>query len=323
MILAGDIGGTKTNLALATVRDGEIELSDLRSFASQEYTNLESILAEYLADTSTIVDRACFGVAGPVFEGQATITNLPWHIAEGSLSAQLGQARVRLINDVTSLAWAVPALGPGDTLTLQDGVRDPHGAIGIVAPGTGLGVGYLCWDGTRYRPGASEGGHVEFAPADETQDGLLAYLRTMYHHVSWERLVSGPGLHTIYRYLRQQQSDEPVEVTKRLADGDPSAAISAMALANEDPVCSQALHLFVTLMGAYAGNLTLTLMGTGGCYLGGGIPPKILPKLQDGTFLRAFRDKGRLSTVVERTPVYVIRNSQAPLLGAAACALTL
>lgn len=324
MILAGDVGGTKTNLALAAHRDGRLRLSEVRSYPSQRYASLEAVVEAYLAETEVTVSRACFGVAGPVLDGQATITNLPWRIAEARLAAILGgSARVRLINDLTALASAVPALGPSDLVPVQEGPLDPTGPIGLVAPGTGLGVGYLCWDGERYRPGSSEGGHVDLAPADELQDRLLAHLRAEYGHVSWERVLSGPGLHAVYRFLRRGQAAEREEVAARLAAGDPSAAISALALAGEDEVCAQALHLFVSMLGAYAGNLALTLMATGGIYLGGGIAPKILPKLLDGAFVRAFRAKGRLAHVVERIPVQAISNEQAHLLGAASCALAL
>ncbi len=322
MILAGDIGGTKTSLALAAMSDGHLRMESIRSYPSQEYDSLEAIVDSYLASAQVLVDRACFGVAGPVVDGQATITNLPWVISEANLHIKLQQVPVRLINDVTALAYAVPALDRAALATLQEGNTDPRGAIGIVAPGTGLGVGYLCWDGTRYRPGASEGGHADFAPSDDLQARLLTHLRSHYGHVSWERLASGPGLHALYRFLRQEQGPEPAETTAQLAAGDPSAAISALALSGEDPVCSQALDIFVSIVGAYAGNLALTLMATGGIYLGGGIPPKILPKLQDGTFLRAFHNKGRLSHVVERVPVHVVLSSHAQLVGAATCAIT-
>lgn len=323
MILAGDIGGTKTNLALATVDEGRLHLESIRSYPSQQYDSLEAIVDSYLADTGAAVDRACFGVAGPVVAGQAAITNLPWRIDEASLGARLRQASVRLINDVTALAHAVPTLDRTDLALIQEGAADPSGAIGIVAPGTGLGVGYLCWDGTHYRPGASEGGHIDFAPADELQAQLLVHLRSQYGHVSWERLASGPGLHTIYRFLRRDQGPEPAETTVQLAGGDPSAAISALGLSESDSVCSQALDIFVSVIGAYAGNLALTLMATGGVYLGGGIPPKILPRLQNELFIRAFRSKGRLSHVVERIPVYVVLSLHAQLIGAASCAATL
>lgn len=321
MILAGDIGGTKSNLALVSLLGGLLHVEQARSFESQRYESLESIVKAYLADVVAPIDRACFGVAGPVLGGQATITNLPWRLTEEALQAALGLARVRLLNDLTALAYAIPVLQPKDLVTLQEGVPEATGAIAILAPGTGLGQGYLCWDGERYRPGASEGGHADFAPADELQTRLLEHLRAQYGHVSWERVLSGPGLHAIYRFLRQNGGPEPAWVAERMASGDPSAAISA--LAGSDPLCSRALDVFLSIMGAQAGNLALTFMATGGVYLGGGIAPKILPKLRDGTLLRAFRDKGRLSHVVERIPVHVIQNVQAPLLGAASCATEL
>ena len=320
MILAGDIGGTKTKLAHVSQRDGIWRLEDVKSYESQRYDSLESVIEAYLGAVQARADCACFGVAGPVLGGEATVTNLPWRMSEAGLRARLGIAHVHLINDLTALAYAVPVLQATDVTVLQRGVPDAAGAIAILAPGTGLGEGYLCWDGTRYRPGASEGGHADFAPADPLQVQLLEYLWTELGHVSWERVLSGPGLLTIYRFLKARGAAEPAWVAERLALGDPSAAISALALDGAEPLCTQALELFVSMLGAQAGNMALTLMATGGVYLGGGIPPKILPRLQDGTFLRAFLAKGRLSHVVQRTPVYVIQNSDAQLLGAAACA---
>ena len=324
MILAGDIGGTKTSLALATLHDGSLRLEGLRSYASQSYASLEAVLAAYRAEEVGPIEGACFGVAGPVLGGEAQITNLPWRISEDALRRALGIEQVRLINDLTALAHSIPVLGPEDVATLQEGTPDPTGAIGILAPGTGLGQGYLCWDGRRYRPGASEGGHTDFAPADDLQVRLLQHLRgRLGGHVSWERVLSGPGRYNIYAFLRESGGEQPAWVAERLATGDPSATISSLALANADLLCSQALGVFVSIMGAQAGNLALTLMATGGVYLGGGIPPRILQKLADGTFQRAFRDKGRLSAVVEGIPVRVIVNPEAPLLGAASCALGL
>jgi glucokinase len=323
MILAGDIGGTKTSLALASTRDGQVhQIERVRHFPSQQYDSLEAIVSAYLAEVREPVEGACFGVAGPVLGGEATITNLPWRLSEASLRAHLHGAPVRLINDLTALAYAVPALQPHDLAEIQPGQAEPGGAIALLAPGTGLGQGYLCWDGHRYRPGASEGGHTDFAPADDLQTRLLEHLRAAYGHVSWERVLSGPGLHNIYRFLCQAGGEQPAHIAERLAAEDPSAVISSLALAKADPCCEQALDVFVAIMGAQAGNLALTFMATGGVYLGGGIPPKILPKLQDGTFVRAFRDKGRLARVVERIPVSVITRAEAPLIGAAWCAAT-
>ena len=319
MILAGDVGGTKTRLALATPDAGGLRLSQVEVCESARYTGLEAIVEQYLAGAQATIERACFGVAGPVLAGEARITNLPWRLSEEGLRRSLGIERVWLLNDLQALAYAVPVLRPEDRAVLQEGAPDPTGAIGILAPGTGLGQGYLVWDGERYRPGASEGGHTDFAPADALQTRLLEHLRAEYGHVSWERVLSGPGLYNIYRFLRASGGMEPAWVAERLAEGDPSATISA--LAGRDPLCAQALDVFAAILGAQAGNLALTLMATGGIYLGGGIPPKILSKLGDGTFMRAFRDKGRLAPVLERVPVYVIRSDQAPLVGAAACAV--
>ena len=321
MILVGDIGGTKTKLALVARLDGTWQVEQTRSYESQRFPGLEAVIEEYLREVRAPVERACFGVAGPVLGGEARITNLPWRMSEVGLRRLLGVTHVALINDLTALAYGVPELGPEDLVVLQEGTRAPGGAIAIVAPGTGLGEGYLTWDGARYRPGASEGGHTDFAPGDAAQVRLLEYLwAEVGGHVSWERVLSGPGLVGVYRFLLTSGGAATC-CAEHLFEGDPSAAISARALAGADPLCAQALELFVSILGAQAGNMALTLMATGGVYLGGGIPPKILPALQDGAFLRAFRSKGRLSRVVGGIPVYVIRNPDAQLVGAAACAM--
>jgi len=318
---AGDIGGTKTNLALASVRGNTLQLAQMQSYESQRYDGLAAIVRLFLATHSAQVERACFGVAGPVLCGQATVTNLPWQLSEDELQQTLGIAHIALINDLTALAYAIPVLLPGDLVTLQAGNVEPTGATAILAPGTGLGEGYLWWDGQRYRPGASEGGHADFGPAGPLQTRLLEWLRAEYGHVSWERVLSGPGLLNIYRFLRTQGIPEAPKVAALMAESDPGAVIANHALAHTDALCDQPLDLFVPAMGAQAGNLALTFMATGGVYLGGGIPPKILPRLQGGPFLPAFHDKGRLQRILQHIPVYVIRNPNAALLGAAACAL--
>jgi len=323
MILAGDVGGTKTKLALGSLHDGSLRLEQIRSFESRSYPSLAAVIEAYLALVRAPVERACVGVAGPVLNGEAQVTNLPWRMSEQHLQRHLGIARVRLLNDLEALAYAVLVLGPQDLVVLQEGAAQPKGPIALLAPGTGLGQAYLCWDGQRHRPAASEGGHADFAPNDALQDQLLGYLRAEYGHVSWERVLSGPGLHNIYRFLRSRGEEEPPAVKARLAAGDVSAAISELALAKADPLCSQALDLFVSILGAQAGNLALIYMATGGVYLGGGIPPKILPQLRESSFVHAFRGKGRLSPMLERIPVHVIVNEEAPLLGAASCALEL
>ena len=322
VILAGDVGGTKTVLGIALQRGKAVHVERIQSFESQRHSGLVDIVQRYLAGQDVEIERACFGVAGPVVCGEATITNLPWRLNQKRLARELALRDVILINDLAALACAVPALQPSDVVTLQPGSPDPIGPIGLLAPGTGLGQGYLFWDGARYRPGASEGGHTDLAPADALQTRLLEWLREQYGHVSWERALSGPGLLAIYRFLRLRAEPEPPELTARMAGGDPAAVVSAEALAGADPVCVQALDMFVAMLGAQAGNLALTLMSTGGLYLGGGIPPKILPILQrPEPFLPAFRAKGRLAPVLERIAVRLICNPQAQLLGAAACAL--
>ncbi len=320
MILAGDLGGTKTKLALVSKQEGRWRIEAMRSYPSQQYPGLEAIMADYLSATQCPVDRACIGIPGPVVAGEATAVNLNWHIVEESVKRKLGLPHMRLANDLEILAYAVPELGPADLVTIHPGAAQRGGAIAILAPGTGLGQAYLSWDGERYHPGSSEGGHADFAPHGERERQLHAFLEAQFGHVSWERVLSGPGLHNIYRFLASK-CVQPEWVAQRLAEGDPSAAISALALAKSDQCCMDALEMFVSIFGAQAGNLALTFLATGGVYLGGGIPPKILPRLQDGTFVRAFLGKGRLRSVVQEIPVHVITNEHAQIIGAAACAL--
>jgi glucokinase len=269
------------------------------------------------------IDVACFGVAGPVVDGRADTTNLPWHLDERELCERIPAGRVRLLNDLEATGYGVLGLDPAALATLQVGRRQ-QGNMAVIAAGTGLGEALLVWDRARYIVVSSEGGHTDFAPRTEIEMELLRFLRKEFGSVSYERVLSGPGLHNIYRFLRETSGlNEPDWLHARLAAGDPSAVISEVALAAGDPVCIQALDLFVSIYGAEAGNLALKALAVGGVFVAGGIAPKIMTKLAGGTFVHAFRDKGRLGDLVAEIPVRVVLEPRTALLGAARVAFEL
>ena len=321
MLLAGDIGGTKTVLAIFTVEAGLKSPLLEKTFPSSSYPSLEMIVSEFLSQTDLKPERATFGVAGPVVERQATITNLPWVIDERRLQAALDFPSVHLLNDLEAIAEAVPMLNSGDLETLREGDAVPGGTIGIIAPGTGLGEAFLTWDGTRYQAHASEGGHTNFGPRNALELDMLSYLLERFDNVSYERVCSGAGFPNIYAYLKDSgYAEEPDWLTKQLAEAkDPTPVITNAALDDERPcvLCRAALNMFVSILGSEAGNLVLKLMATGGLFLGGGIPPRILPVLRTEHFLKAFLSKGRMSKILHDVPVYVILNRRVGLLGAA------
>jgi glucokinase len=321
ILLAGDIGGTKTSLALFSSDNGPRSPLAQATFLSGRYPSLEALVREFLAQVDVSVDRASFGVAGPVVGGQAEITNLPWILDESQLVDALGFSTVRLLNDLDAVAYAVPILEQDDLHTLNEGQPVVDGALAVIAPGTGLGEAFLTWDGSRYVPHASEGGHADFAPTNSLEVGLLQYLRDRFEHVSYERVCSGRGLSNIYAYLRDSgYAEEPPSLADQLAAAEDPAPIIVNAALGEGPrheLCVATLNTFVSILGAEAGNLALRVVATGGVYLGGGIPPRILPALENGEFTRAFQSKGRLSELMARIPVYVILNPKAALMGAA------
>ncbi len=329
MLLAGDIGGTKTRLAIISPDLGPRAPLIEATFPSAHYASLESLAREFLTRVADVklagrrLERACFGVAGPVVAGRATVTNLPWVIDERQLCLALDIPTVRLLNDLEAIACAVPVLGqqPGDLHTLNQGRAVPGGTIAIIAPGTGLGEAYLTFNGGRYHAHASEGGHADFAPATRDEIDLLRYLFDHLDHVSYERICSGIGIPNIYAYLKHSgYAPEPEWLTQALAGAvDPTPIIVNTALDTGRPaaLCIATLNLFVSILGSEAGNLALKMLATGGVYLGGGIPPRILPALDDRRFLEAFRNKGRMSALLAEVPVHVILNSGVALLGAA------
>lgn len=318
MILAGDIGGTKTVIALFEEADHRLRAIREESFPSQNYGTLEEILHQFLGPGSRSPLRAaCFGVAGPVIEGQSKTTNLSWELNERTLGDALHVPRVRLLNDLEATAYGMLHLDPTDLRVLQPGLPR-KGNIAVIAAGTGLGEALLHWDEGCHHPIATEGGHTDFAPRSDLEVELLRYLQREYGHVSYERLLSGPGLFNIYRFLRDSGiAQEPEWLRMRIGAKDPGMVISEVGLKGDDLLCTTALNLFVSVYGAEAGNLALKAFAIGGVYIGGGIAPKILPALQDGTFTRAFTDKGRFADLLRSIEVKVALNRRAPLIGAA------
>ncbi len=325
-VLAGDIGGTKTMLALYSSQKGLRSPLAKETFQSNNFSGLEAIAQEFLMRHDIHIDRACFGVAGPVVSGQAKITNLPWVIKETALVQSLGIQSVCLINDVTAFANAVPLLEEPDLHLINRAEPLPGGAMAVVAPGTGLGEAYLVWDGSLYRAFPSEGGHADFAPTNSLETDLLEYLGRRFDHVSCERVCSGMGLANIHSYFQNTGHEcNPGGFAESLPTGeDPVPHIIRGALDDKEPcsLCRKTLETFVSILGAEAGNMALKTLATGGLYLGGGIPPRILPALESGGFLRAFTGKGRMSDLMKKIPVYVILHSEAALLGTARHAMT-
>ncbi len=321
MILAGDIGGTKTRLALYERESGRLKLLAEKTYKSADHPGLEEIVRLFTAEHPQKVEAAGFGVAGPVREGRCETTNLVWVVDAKRLAAGLGLKHATLINDLEANAWGLPELAPSDFAILNDGAARATGNSAIISAGTGLGEAGLFWDGARHRPFGSEGGHASFAPSDDLEVELYRYLRGRFEHVSWERVVAGPGLHNIYGFLRDSgRGEEPEWLRQEMYAGDPPAVISAAGLSGKSPLCSAALDMFVSLYGSEAGNLGLTIMATGGVYVGGGIAPKILERMRGDRFMRAFVSKGRMQPLLEAMPVRVVLNDRTALLGACRCA---
>ena len=349
MILAGDIGGTKTNLALYDWDIDRTEPIRLESFPSRDFTSLEDILQEFLSaqhtplvpnlsetrqsesvDAGTTpsdppkIQAACFGIAGPVIENRSHTTNLPWTVDGPSIAKHFTIPFVRLLNDLEATAYGVLLLRPDEIEVLNPGVPPAkRQALALIAAGTGLGEAILFWDGSSYRPIPSEGGHADFAPNNDNEIELLRYLRSQYLHVSYERVLSGPGLHAIYEYLRDTRKNEPTWLAEKIKAGNPAAEIAEAGLKGQADIAKQALDIFAAIYGAEAGNLALKALSLDGVYLAGGIAPKLITKLQDGTFMKAFTNKGRYKRVLTNMPVKVVMNPHTALLGAASVAAAL
>jgi glucokinase len=331
MLLAGDIGGTKTSLALyASADDLRTPLAEA-TFPSARYAGLEAVVDEFLAHSAAAgarVERASFGVAGPVVRGEAKVTNLPWTLAEERLMAALDIPRVRLLNDLAAIAYAVPHLGGADLRTISAGEPAPDGALAVIAPGTGLGEAFLTGEREGgYTVHASEGGHCDFAPTNEEEMALLRYLLATEDHVSYERVCSGLGIPNIYAYLlstgRYEEPEELREALEAAVDRTPVIMTAALEGTRAPALCAKTLEMFVSILAAEAGNLALKVLATGGVYLAGGIPPRIEPQLASAAFRREFQRKGRFAHLLDAVPIHVILNPKVALLGAARYAATL
>jgi glucokinase len=321
MILAGDIGGTNARLAYFQPQNGRFQLISERVFPSRDHRGLGEIVTKFLDESGTRPEAACFGIAGPVRNGRVETSNLPWVIEQSVLANQIHLAATLLINDLEASAWGIGALGIEDLVTLNPGAGSVAGNQAVVAPGTGLGEAGLFWDGSRHHVFACEGGHTDFAPRGELQIELLRFLATKFGHVSYERILSGPGLVNVYEFLcASGRGKESAELSAAMEAGDPAAAISQAALSGKDSLAGKAMDLWIGVYGAEASNLGLKIMSTGGLFLAGGISPKVLAKLKGSLFMEAFLDKGRMRPLVEAMPVHVVTNEKAGLLGAARCA---
>ncbi len=351
MILAGDIGGTKTNLALYDWPTERVDPVRVETFHSADYKSLEEILEEFLTPPKppTLLDEidaapsepdetageslpeepikltaACFGVAGPVIENHAQTTNLPWVVDGAAIAKRFAIPRVQLLNDLEATAYGILLLRPDEVEVLNPGTPPKkRQALALIAAGTGLGEAILFWDGKSYRPMPSEGGHTDFAPNNDYEIELLRYLRSQFLHVSYERILSGAGLLAIYEYVRDTKKNEPTWLAEKIKVGDPAAEIAEAGLKGQAEIAKQSLELFASIYGAEAGNLALKSLSLDGVYVAGGMAPKLIKKLQDGTFMKAFVNKGRYKRLLSNMPVKVVMNQQTALLGAASVAAAL
>lgn len=314
-VLAGDVGGTKTNIALYKVDNGVFTLQREKRYASKDYRSLEDIIHDFSGDT--LPDRICAAVAGPVIKGKSKLTNLSWTLDNEALGASL-QRPIAFINDLEATAYGLAGLKDNERALIAPGDPGAEGNIAILAPGTGLGEAGLYWDGQAYHPFATEGGHSDFAPRTDMDLDLFKHLRAQFGHVSWERVVSGMGIKNIYHFLTEVRKEKvPDWLTQRMEKEDEAAVISEAALKHEDPVCAETMDLFVRYLATEASSLVLKLMATGGLYLAGGIPPKILPLIQNENWEKNFDNNGRMHDLSEKIPVYAVLNDKMALMGAA------
>ena len=322
MILAGDIGGTNARLALFESDGGKLREIVGETFPTRQHKSLEEIVAKFVGNHSAKVEHACFGIAGPIHDGRAQGPNLAWSIEARLLAKAAGIASARLINDLEANAFGIATLSDKDFATLNPGAPDAIGNQAVISAGTGLGEAGLYWDGKYHRAFASEGGHCDFAPRDEIEGELFLWLHKKFGHASWERVLSGPGLHNIYDFLRESGrfGKEPEWFAEETKHADASAVISRAALAARSELCVKALEMFVSVYGAEAGNVALKFFAVGGIFLGGGIAPKIEPALRKPQFVESFIAKGRMSALLERIPVRIVLNDLTALMGAARCA---
>jgi glucokinase len=318
LVLVGDIGGTKTGLAVAECVGDKVRLDHERRYPSRDHASLDAMLRRYSDDTGAACDLAALAIAGPVKDGRSRTTNLPWEVDAETIQRSLGLSAVRLLNDLEAVAWGVAALGADEVAVIHPGDPNAVGNACVVAAGTGLGEAGMFWDGERHHPFATEGGHTDFAPTDEREFALCQYLQRSHGHVSWERVASGTGIGNLHAFLLEWRGgDFPDWLREEMTTGDPSAAIARAGAEAKCPICAEAMELFARLYGREAGNMALKHLALGGVYLGGGVAPKNLELLRAGGFLAGFLDKGRMSELVERMPVRVILDQRTPLFGAA------
>jgi len=325
MILAGDVGGTKVHLALYDFQNGKLHSIRDQKFPAHEFASLDAVVEQFLGSDQgerSKIAAACFGCPGPVRGGRLKLTNLPWVLDVHELQKSLDIEHIFLINDLEANGYGILELTPDKIYTLHAANKAAVGHRGLISAGTGLGEALLIWDGKHHRPIASEGGHCDFAPRTDREVALLQYLlRTLKGHVSYERVLSGPGITNIYTYLRDvEKLQEPQWLRDRLATEDPNAVVGQCAQDGSSSICFEAMRTFSAIYGAEAGNIALKVLAMGGIYLGGGIAPKIIQTLENGDFIQAFLDKGRLSPLLQSIPVRIILDDTCALLGAAAYA---
>jgi len=322
MILAGDVGGTNTRLAYFETGAAGLTLVEEKIFPSKTYKSLGEIVQKFLTTHSMSIRHACFGIAGPVKQHCVITPNLAWTVDGNRLARILRLKTVGLLNDLEANAFGIACLRPEDFLVLSEGGGESVGNAAILSAGTGLGEAGLYWDGAQHHPFASEGGHTDFAPRNPVELELLRYLIKQFGHVSYERILSGPGILNMYHFFRLKKKRKvPAWIKDDMEQRDPSAVISEAAVKGACEICVQTLDFFVSIFGAEAGNLALKVMARGGVYVGGGIAPKIVSKLKDSQFLHSFSDKGRMKPLLEEIPVRVILNDKTALLGAARSAM--
>ncbi len=314
-VLAADVGATKTNFAFFNMKGNDITMLKEAAYPSKQYTSLAVMANEFLKALPA-PEAVCFGVAGPVLNGKATLTNLTWDINSRELATQIGVKEVQLINDLEATAYGLALLDEKDTLLLHKGSDQPTGNAAVIAPGTGLGEAGLFWDGKLYHPFATEGGHCDFAPRNTLDFDLYEYLQNQFGHVSWERLLCGPGIVNIYRFLRDEKKwPEPAWLAEKINQGDAPAIISEHITTSD--LCKETMHHFVRYLAYESANLVLKLKATGGLFIGGGIAPKIADMIMNDQFSSAYCSSGRLNQLLEKVPVKIILNPKTALLGAA------
>ena len=319
MILAGEIGATRTRLAAFETEGNRLNRAVEKNYMSQEHAGLSQIIDAFIKTEGILVHRACFGVAGPVRRGRSKISNLPWIIDSRDLAKQLRLDSVGMLNDLEAYAYGIDALDSKDFVTLNEGSEDAEGNRAVISARTGLGVAGLYWDGFRHHPFGCEGGHSDFAPRNELEMALLTYLQKKYGRISCERILSGPGIKNIYDFLRDtHKAEEPQWLKDQMAaSADAPALISQLATGGKAPICDQTMSIFVSIYGAETGNVALNFMSTGGIFIGGSVAAKNVPRMKDPIFMQSFLDKGRMTPLLKEMPVTIVLNDDSGLIGAA------